>query len=98
MTGGARVPVKDRTQSRPEIGSTSLRSGGELALIWDTISHYSPVLIAPLEINSLRPARAFFSAAARWLRYALPRSCGVCRLRRLLLDAVKRAEAVTHGE
>jgi len=24
------------------------RSVGEVALIWDTISHYSPVLIAPL--------------------------------------------------
>jgi hypothetical protein len=30
---------------------------GEVALIWDTISHYSPVLIAPLAINFIAPAR-----------------------------------------
>jgi hypothetical protein len=33
-----------------DTGSTSPRSVGEVALIWDTISHYSRVLIAPLAI------------------------------------------------
>jgi hypothetical protein len=33
-----------------DTGSTSPQSVGEVALIWDTISHYSPVLIAPLAI------------------------------------------------
>src|SRR6516164_4842036 len=37
-----------------DTGSTSARSVGEVALIWDTISHYSPVLIAPLAISSRR--------------------------------------------
>src|SRR5215831_13836451 len=45
-----------RTESLPipnwhDTGSTSPRSGSEVALIWDTISHYSPVLIAPLAID-----------------------------------------------
>ena len=40
-----------------DTGSTSPRSGSEVALIWDTISHYSPVLIAPLAINFIAPAR-----------------------------------------
>src|SRR5215471_10251946 len=39
-----------------DTGSTSPRSGGEVALIWDTISHYSPVLIAPLAIDFIAPA------------------------------------------
>src|SRR5262245_52006638 len=39
-----------------DTGSTSPRSVGEVALIWDTISHYSPVLIAPLA-NFIAPAR-----------------------------------------
>jgi len=34
-----------------DTGSTSPRSVGEVALIWDTISHYLPVLIAPLATN-----------------------------------------------
>src|SRR5215472_15848969 len=37
-----------------DTGSTSPRSVGEVALIWDTISHYSRVLIAPLAIISSR--------------------------------------------
>src|SRR6516225_3445633 len=37
-----------RIPNRHDTGSTSPRSVGEVALIWDTISHYSPVLIAPL--------------------------------------------------
>src|SRR5262249_61976384 len=40
-----------RIPNRHDTGSTSPRSVGEVALIWDTISHYSPVLIAPLAIN-----------------------------------------------
>src|SRR6516162_4999941 len=39
-----------------DTGSTGPRSVGEVALIWDTISHYSPVLIAPLA-NFIAPAR-----------------------------------------
>src|SRR5215471_4370614 len=39
-----------------DTGSTSPRSVGEVTLIWDTISHYSPVLIAPLAINFIAPA------------------------------------------
>jgi hypothetical protein len=45
-----------RIQNRHDTGSTSPRSVGEVALIWDTISHYSPVLIAPLAINFIAPA------------------------------------------
>src|SRR6516162_4721753 len=45
-----------RIPNRHDIGSTSPRSVGEVALIWDTISHYSPVLIAPLAINFIAPA------------------------------------------
>src|SRR6516164_9874782 len=37
-----------------DTGSTSPRSVGEVALIGDTISHYSRVLIAPLAIISSR--------------------------------------------
>src|SRR5215471_12827776 len=37
-----------------DTGSTSPRSVGEVALIWDTISHYWRVLIAPLAIISSR--------------------------------------------
>jgi hypothetical protein len=40
-----------RILNRYDTGSTSPRSVGEVALIWDTISHYSPVLIAPLSIQ-----------------------------------------------
>src|SRR6516225_7136315 len=40
-----------------DTGSTNPRSGSEVGLIWDTISHYSPVLIAPLAINFIAPAR-----------------------------------------
>ena len=43
-------------------GSTSPRSVGEVALIWDTISHYSPVLIAPLA-NFIAPAQSRRQAA-----------------------------------
>jgi hypothetical protein len=46
-----------RIQNRHDAGSTSPRSVGEVALIWDTISHYSPVLIAPLAINFIASAR-----------------------------------------
>jgi hypothetical protein len=46
-----------RIPNRHDTGSTSPRSVGEVALIWDTISHYSPVLIAPLAINFIAPAR-----------------------------------------
>src|SRR6516164_11013995 len=37
-----------------DTGSTSPRSVGEVALIWDTISHYSRALIASLAIISSR--------------------------------------------
>jgi hypothetical protein len=40
-----------RIPNRHDTGSTSPRSVGEVAPIWNTISHYSPVLIAPLAIN-----------------------------------------------
>ena len=40
-----------RIPNRHDTGSTSPRSVGEVALIWDTISHYLPVLIAPLATN-----------------------------------------------
>ena len=41
-------------QKRLELGSTTARSGDEVALIADTISHYPPVLIASLSNNSSR--------------------------------------------
>ena len=40
--------------NRHDIGSTTARSVDELALIRDTISHYAPVLIAPLSIQIRR--------------------------------------------
>ena len=43
-----------------DTGSTSPRSVGEVALIWDTISHYSPVLIAPLVSDFIALARPDF--------------------------------------
>jgi hypothetical protein len=54
--------------NRHDTGSTRARSVDEVALIWDTISHYAPVLIA--QNSSQRPwrARIFF------LRRHQPRS------------------------
>ena len=60
-----------------DTGSTSPRSVSEVALIWDTISHYSPVLIAPLAfIAPARPEKNKRSGpfskrplrSSRWLR------------------------------
>ena len=47
-TAGPRVlqGVSIRTQNRHDIGSTTARSVGEVPLIRDTISRYSPVIIA----------------------------------------------------
>ena len=44
----------DTGQKRLEVGSTTARSGDEVALIADTINHYPPVLIASLSNNSSR--------------------------------------------
>jgi hypothetical protein len=44
----------DTGQKRLELGSTTARSGDEVALIAETISHYPPVLIASLSNNSSR--------------------------------------------
>jgi hypothetical protein len=60
-TGGSSPATDDGTESlripnRHDTGSTSPRSVGEVALISDTVSHYSPVLIAPLAINFIAPA------------------------------------------
>ena len=47
----------------------------EVALIRNTISHYSPVMIAPLSINSshadYRPERSFFLETGFWPRSGL---------------------------
>src|SRR6266508_6480013 len=40
--------------NRHDTGSTTARSVDEVALIRDTISHYAPVLIAPLSIQIRR--------------------------------------------
>jgi hypothetical protein len=50
-----------RTQSGNDVRTTSPRLRGELRLTLDTLSHYSPVFIAPLAINSLRRRVQFFS-------------------------------------
>ena len=50
-----------RTQSGNGVRTTSPRLRGELRLTLDTLSHYSPVFIAPLAINSLRRRVQFFS-------------------------------------
>src|SRR3954471_686455 len=42
------VRTESYAPNRHDTGSTSPRSVGEVTLIRDTISHYSPVLIAPL--------------------------------------------------
>src|SRR5512144_1075645 len=44
----------DTGQKRLELGSTTARSGDEVALIRDTINHYWPVFIAPLSIQIRR--------------------------------------------
>src|SRR5438552_13684247 len=45
--------------NRHDTGSTTSRSVDEVALIRDTISHYAPVLIAPLSFKFVRrPGRA----------------------------------------
>src|SRR5206468_8572655 len=46
--------------NRHDIGSTTARSVHEVALIQDTISHYAPVLIAPLSNHSSRRRLEFF--------------------------------------
>ena len=40
--------------NRHDTGSTTARSGDEIALIRDTINHYGPVFIAPLSIRIRR--------------------------------------------
>src|SRR6202048_3849841 len=50
-----------RTQWGNDVRTTSPRLRGELRLTLDTLSHYSPVFIAPLAINSLRRRVQFFS-------------------------------------
>jgi hypothetical protein len=47
------------TKPAGEIGSTTARSADEVALIRDTISHYGPVLIAPLSIRIRRAGVLF---------------------------------------
>ena len=69
-------------QKRLELGSTTARSGDEVALIADTISHYPPVLIASLSNNSSRrrprkktqlpESRTRFCSKIRWY---LSREC-----------------------
>jgi putative ABC transport system substrate-binding protein len=55
VTGVVTLDI-DTGQKRLELGSTTARSGDEVALIADTISHYPSVLIASLSNNSLAPA------------------------------------------
>jgi hypothetical protein len=52
-----------RTRSGNDVRTTSPRLRGELRLTLDTLSHYSPVFIAPLAINSLRRRVQFFELA-----------------------------------
>src|SRR2546422_978194 len=49
-----------------DTGSTTARSVDEVALIRDTISHYAPVLIAPLSNLSRRRVGGIFSAKIIW--------------------------------
>jgi hypothetical protein len=49
-----------RTQWGNDVRTTSPRLRGELRLTLDTLSHYSPVFIAPLAINSLRRRVQFY--------------------------------------
>src|SRR3954471_21990375 len=67
------VRTESYAPNRHDTGSTSPRSVGEVTLIRDTISHYSPVLIAPLsnlpragvqKKKSASPARAKTPGAA----------------------------------
>ena len=53
-----------RTQSGNDVRTTSPRLRGELRVTLDTLSHYSPMFIAPLAINSLRRRVQFFSTCA----------------------------------
>jgi hypothetical protein len=57
-----------RTQSGNDVRTTSPPLRGELRLTLDTLSHYSPVFIARLAINSLRRRVQFFSERSRALR------------------------------
>jgi len=58
--------------NRHDIGSTTARSVDELALIRDTISHYAPVLIAPLSIQIRRAGvQKNFVEFSGWLSRAI---------------------------
>src|SRR5262249_16108182 len=64
-----------------DTGSTSPRSVGEVALIWDTISHYSSVLIAPLAMISSRRhvQKKMKLALGRAMRVQRPAAVTCCR-------------------
>lgn len=57
----------DTGQKRLELGSTTARSGDEVALIADTISHYPPVLNASLSNKFLAPVSKKKNAARPWV-------------------------------
>ena len=56
----------DTGQKRLELRSTTARSGDEVALIADTISHYPPVVIASLSNNSSRRRPRKKTQPGRW--------------------------------
>jgi ABC transporter substrate binding protein len=58
----------DTGQKRLELGSTTARSGDEVALIAGTISHYPPVLNASLSNKFLAPVSKKKNAARPWVK------------------------------
>jgi ABC transporter substrate binding protein len=64
----------DTGQKRLELGSTTARSGDEVALIADTISHYPPVVIASLSNNSSRRRPRKKTQPGRWGPFPVSRN------------------------
>jgi hypothetical protein len=67
--------------NRHDTGSTTSRSVDEIALIWDTIGHYAPVLIGPF--RSTKPAIFFASTPASSQQQVILTQIGRNRLRDL---------------
>ena len=90
----------DTGQKRLELGSTTARSGDEVALIADTISHYPAVLIASLSNNSSRrPPRKKTQPVRRWhvLRaLAFPSLGDPSKLRGAVGRSVTRAASISN--
>src|SRR6266516_3404492 len=85
--------------NRHDTGSTTARSVDEVALIRDTISHYAPVLIAPLSIQIRRAGVQKKSAIGLVRRFNSSASAFFARSRSMrqmdmLSDRLRKRQAV----